>query len=423
MSNNQIESIEEGCYSLTPGAFKGLTNLEYLDLSNNKISELGSVLRDLKNLKVLKLDKNQIRKLTAENFKKNSNLEIITLEFNKISEIEEWTFQNQEHLIDLNLSSNRLVDMGPCSFSYLSNLKDLKLSMNRIKSIHDKTFFNSQRLEKLDLSYNYLKKIDCELFNTPNLQCLNLRSNLIADFNSLSFGMVSNLKTLDMSHNKIININGIHLAYLDSLKELNLSNNSIQDIDDNSFQELTSLINLNLSNNEIKHFNFQYLKESMFIDLDNNSFGSDAIAKLSKDAEIKNIFISLSGNQNFKSNELNKIDTEWSKKLDKMVKNKNSPRFLESFKKSSISVKKSNLKVNDEVDKNVSIDSQDIIDVNEVSAHNNSKEIKSSKAKSANLDHNRPVIIETTMMLIVLNRLRKTFCSCSDKSRYIDRDD
>lgn len=103
---------------------KGLTNLEYLDLSGTKLSSVAS-LASLKNLRVLYLQRNTISDITS--LKGLTKLQILSLNGNKVSNITALTPLIQ--LTELYLRENLIKDFSP--LTRLSRLNVLYIGLNK----------------------------------------------------------------------------------------------------------------------------------------------------------------------------------------------------------------------------------------------------------------------------------------------------
>ena len=139
-------------------AFEGLLNLEYLDISDNKVLSLpASALGRLPQLKRLKADYNRIGALSEEILKSVKGLEELSLAYNIIREIPKGTFGD------------------------LTNLKILNLFGNQIAMVDQTTFAGAEKnLEYLDLGFNTIKNIETDLY-LPALKYLNLAKNNLSD--------------------------------------------------------------------------------------------------------------------------------------------------------------------------------------------------------------------------------------------------
>lgn len=103
---------------------KLLTNLEYLDLSNTKLTSVSS-LASLKNLRVLYLYKNSIKDITP--LKGLTKLEILSINGNKVSNIS--TLAGFAQLTELYIRENAITDYSPVA--KLKNLNILYLKGNK----------------------------------------------------------------------------------------------------------------------------------------------------------------------------------------------------------------------------------------------------------------------------------------------------
>ena len=96
---------------------KQMANLEYLDLSNTKITDI-SALGSLKNLRVLYLQRNNISNISI--LKGLSKLEILSLNGNKLSNIS--TLSGLTQLSELYIRDNKIANYNP-----IANLKKLRI--------------------------------------------------------------------------------------------------------------------------------------------------------------------------------------------------------------------------------------------------------------------------------------------------------
>ncbi|ETN67288.1 chaoptin [Anopheles darlingi] len=149
-------------------AFRRLTALEALDLSNNRLKVLtdGS-LHLLRNLVSLELHDNQLETLAKGTFQADlhTRLATVSLRYNSIRSIATHTFVELPALTALFLDDNRLETIERRAFMNLDRLKLLNLRGNRLTRIADEAFQNLPELEKLDLAYNELSSFDFDFFD------------------------------------------------------------------------------------------------------------------------------------------------------------------------------------------------------------------------------------------------------------------
>ena len=118
-------------------AFEGLLNLEYLDISDNKVLSLpAAALGRLPQLKRLKADYNRIGALSEEILKSVKGLEELSLAYNIIREIPKGTFGDLTQLKILNLFGNQIAIIDQTTFAGAEkNLQDeYKLCSGTIQS-------------------------------------------------------------------------------------------------------------------------------------------------------------------------------------------------------------------------------------------------------------------------------------------------
>ena len=168
-----------------------LKELEYIDLSKNRISDI-KALQHLKKLKFLDLRNNDISVVSiSENLK---NLQFLKLDGNRISDIS--FHQNLLKLESLDLNYSQISDLSV--FQELKNLKILNLELNEISDIS--AILNLENLESLNLNNNRVRDL-APLTMLYNLHTLNIGSNFIEEIEALID--VPKLKELYIDGNNI----------------------------------------------------------------------------------------------------------------------------------------------------------------------------------------------------------------------------
>ncbi|XP_026752440.2 LOW QUALITY PROTEIN: protein artichoke-like [Galleria mellonella] len=303
LSHNNINSFE----ILT---FEGLSKLQTLYLSNNKLKDIGHTLMRFSDLLDLTLDNNEITVIIEPNFKVMSKLEKLNLSSNVIQDIEETAFQNLSDLQVLDLSNNKITFLSNIFFKNNNKLKTVYISYNafttipseifsgkaieqfhmfnnNITGVIDSTMFNGICEPNLDLSNNKILAIKSVIYKNCiyPIESLNFSKNIIHNISQEAFKTLESLVDLDLSynnlnyidfnisylnkleiyvsHNQIKKITKLVLKNLTSLKILDLSQNAIIEIENNSFDDLLSLetlyLNDNLFTNSLKSHIFQKL--------------------------------------------------------------------------------------------------------------------------------------------------------------------
>ena len=163
--------------------WKGLDNLEFLDLSVNSLQgELPPSLFALPQLKSLHLSHNTFSGSSKLSINTSSPLEVVDLSNNALQGSIPQIFFQLQNLLSLSLASNKLSgSLRLSDFSKLTNLVSLDLSYNKL-SVHVE---ERVQLAKLFPRLETLMLASCNLHKIPNLQ------------------NQSSLMMLDLSHNEL----------------------------------------------------------------------------------------------------------------------------------------------------------------------------------------------------------------------------
>ncbi|XP_028039652.1 toll-like receptor 6 [Bombyx mandarina] len=181
-----------------------------------------------------------------------TQLTVLDISYNKILDLGSENFESNSEMRHLNLSHNFLKRLDKDAFVGLNSLVDLNLSNNEISNIHVQTFRDLSALERLDFSNNRLVTFEPETFEPlSSLKILSLRNNSILDIPSANLGFVIHLEYLDLSENLIQQVSRHGLPFLKELKHLDLNNNIIESVDQLGFHSLPSLRHLDLSDNNM----------------------------------------------------------------------------------------------------------------------------------------------------------------------------
>ncbi|KAM6942391.1 LOW QUALITY PROTEIN: slit homolog 1b [Lycodopsis pacificus] len=127
----------------------------------------------------LRLNNNDLSVLEATGaFKGLSQLKKINLSNNKISEIEDGAFEGASSAMELHLTANHLESVRGGMFRGMEGLRMLMLRNNKISCIHNGSFTGLSNVRLLSLYDNQLSTILPGAFDTlPNLSTLNLLAN------------------------------------------------------------------------------------------------------------------------------------------------------------------------------------------------------------------------------------------------------
>lgn len=206
LSNNQISEQE-----LSKFHFKGLVNLEKLDLSvNSNIKYLGhNVFQYNEKLRFLNISKTGLKTLDSLG---SEYFETIDFSWNNIEKIEASDFSGLTKLLSLDLSHNKLKTVQKNLFQDLTSLLELNLSHNKIETIDASNFNGLQRLQSLDLSFNFISELSTIKY-LKSLKFLYLQNNKIIVI-PCSQQLPQAIEILDISFNQLFILKGINKLHL-----------------------------------------------------------------------------------------------------------------------------------------------------------------------------------------------------------------
>jgi len=272
LQGNKITSLHE--YS-----FGGLENtLSELTLANNNLDSFPlSAVRRLKNLRVLKMNGNQMTSLPKEDgFTRFTLLHTLDLRGNHLTDLDDLRspFELMPKLVSLSLSSNKLNSIGNKLFLPLTDLESLDLSKNSLVHLHGAVFASQRKIKSIDLSYNQLQYLEVGTFhNLPNLRELFLTRNNLTKLMNGTFYNTPQVGSLYLEHNSLRELDSGVFSSLTHLFQLHLSFNQLKVIPTTLFRSTQQLRSLSLDNNGIeiiKPGTFDNLKELRDLRLQKN---------------------------------------------------------------------------------------------------------------------------------------------------------
>ncbi|RYR32281.1 hypothetical protein Ahy_A10g046868 isoform A [Arachis hypogaea] len=302
-----------------PSNLGNLTNLHFLDLSDNEFSrdsninwisqlpllehlDMSSIYYGLQvdivnvtisapNLQILSLAHNRLNVSNLDAFQNATSIEFLDLSWNNFDSLPSW-FHKFEKLKHLFLSSNNFQGTIPDALQNMTSIEVLDLSDNSFTSVPSwfvelkKLVYLSLSMEEsrllvlsemwyLNLSHNQISGSLPEHIGhiMPNLGYLILGNNLINGSIPKSLCQVDDLSILDLSKNRLSG--KIPNCWKDNRKwdEINLSSNKLTGTFPSSFWNLSTLSWLHLNNNSL-HGEFlasmRYLPYLLIMDLGEN---------------------------------------------------------------------------------------------------------------------------------------------------------
>lgn len=275
----------------------GLKELKQLRLSKNQICMIMNPLFDQKaTLDLLDLSQNCLNVIPALALRSCMELKYLSLAGNNLKEITSMQFMSLPKLIELRLQGNKLERVMPNGFMNVPALQMLFMHNNLLSSFDPGTLQAFKELQLIDLSSNAFLKIPlfkdmAQLFEvrldnnkidtietltfsgTPNLKIISLANNQIGTIARNSFDAQEQLEHLNLADNFLTTIERGMLEGMRHLKDLNLRNNTISELNRHSFTSSPELISLDLSHNQLKTLRngtFTPFQRLHLLKLDNN---------------------------------------------------------------------------------------------------------------------------------------------------------
>ncbi|MCL4123735.1 UNVERIFIED_CONTAM: hypothetical protein GTU68_030591 [Idotea baltica] len=265
--SNHISKIDEA-------AFMNLTNLEYLDLSYNNLTEQS-------------LDPEIFRGPFTDKAPDPIPLKELKLAHNKITSLPKNCFQHVPNLTSLDLSYNDFVDLSiktAQAISELRKLEKLDLSYTRLARLPDHFFAELRNLVELDLSGNEFFRVPAEVNFAHSLRTLSLNDNLFGTIGANDFwSSLNQLETLNLKQSRTLyQLGNGAFGNLTSLRTLFLSDNpQLSDVYPlaftNSKNETLHLLELHLEGNDLSSLPIEALPwhEIPYLNLQSNPWNCD----------------------------------------------------------------------------------------------------------------------------------------------------
>ncbi|KAL3875510.1 hypothetical protein ACJMK2_033456 [Sinanodonta woodiana] len=207
--DNRIRTIEN---------IDNLRELCSLHLQHNKIKTIGKGLGNLKKLKMLRLDCNQILKIDIPELSPCVQLTFIDVSYNMLDSL--------------------------AALNYLPNLEELYASGNRLRSVSDLT--KCRQLQEVDLSGNRLTDLS-GLKGLPKLQILTVSNNQLTSLRSA--GKLKSLQEIHATNNQICELKTLPSQF-PALEILDIPDNQIYHWEEVcALEKLEELVELFISAN------------------------------------------------------------------------------------------------------------------------------------------------------------------------------
>ncbi|XP_073447004.1 extracellular matrix protein 2-like [Dendrobates tinctorius] len=188
-------------------AFAGLPNLDWLDLSKNKLDDSGlsnDVFKNLTKLKRLNLDGNRLTVLPQL----PASVQELKVNDNKLLELNQHSFRGLGNLLNLEMEGNGFHDgnVSPMTFKPLKKLIYLRLNRNHFRAIPSGL---PTTIQELHLDNNRIEVVSEGILNkTLNLSIIVMSNNQLQEDRIAPRAWIHlmNVESLDLSHNRLVHV-------------------------------------------------------------------------------------------------------------------------------------------------------------------------------------------------------------------------
>ncbi|XP_062601892.1 toll-like receptor 4 [Saccostrea cucullata] len=176
------------CSYISPGFFKDLKNLSYIDLSNNALGENlendveGEIFQNLFMLKTLNLTRNRIVRLPSKVFWNLKQLENLNLSFNSLSKFTV-PVSHMNHLSHLDLSNNQISSLSREIRDMLDaisqkNILSLNLKGNELRCNCENLDFVKWIISSKNINFLHLDEYVCSSSNSSGIPFSEIENRL-----------------------------------------------------------------------------------------------------------------------------------------------------------------------------------------------------------------------------------------------------
>ena len=125
--------------TLDSDVFQDLSNLQYLNIDSNQISELPEtgLLYNMKSLNYFSIEQNNLTRVPVNIFEGAVNLTYLDIANNKLEYLPEDIFRTTKYLREIYLNNNQLTTLPKTLFWKLRDLNSLHLEKNKLTSIDE----------------------------------------------------------------------------------------------------------------------------------------------------------------------------------------------------------------------------------------------------------------------------------------------
>jgi len=316
VSNNRITK-------LSGGMLVHAVDLWYVNFSNNKISKLATKAFTNNNLlRELHLNNNAISNINKNVFSKLPNLEVLDLSYNNIGEavssgkndpdIHREAFRQLKSVKKMLLNNNQIKRISPMQFKGLKNLELLNLDHNQIETIPEDAFKNMENLKFVFARYNKISSIAGNSFESnPALKIAYLSHNEISEIDAALLAGKTELKRVDLGDNKLTSVGDIFEGSKDNMYNTYLYQNNIGSVNKNLLSGASAMAQLDVSENQLSDGSLAFVPEVIkaaddmqWINLKDNQFADGSLDALHTNMDVLDAKVSKAQIESNDSNQL-----------------------------------------------------------------------------------------------------------------------
>lgn len=247
-----VEMIRNACISIK--------TLQHFDVSQNELNELPLDISLLTDLETLNCSFNKLTDMN-ELFNQLKRLKELDLSNNLFKSLPNVVY-TYKYLIRLNCEHNRLTVVNQGLLN-LKRLKFLILDHNLLESVESIDFGQMKKLEYIHIAHNQLTKFPRGLHLLHHIKNVNLSYNRLTTF-PIDLLLVNTLDVINLSHNSIAKLPPLPVAYT----------------------RPSLIFSIDLSHNELAKFYDYLLLIALKVDVSNNKIriiSNDIVKRLTND--------------------------------------------------------------------------------------------------------------------------------------------
>ncbi|KAM8975493.1 toll-like receptor 7 [Pelodytes ibericus] len=279
-----LDLSQNNFFFVRPTDFTDLDFLKCLNLSGNAISQTlnGTEFSTLSNLKYLDFSNNRIDLLYEGAFQELKELEVLDLSYNKHYFLAEGITHMLNFTANLRCLKKLMMNWNEISTSTSNEMVSQSLRILEFKGNNlnilwkdgDKRYLNFfkrlSKLSKLDISHNSLTFVPPGAFEgmPPKLTVLHLAKNNLNTFDWGKLHLLQKLQVLDLSGNYLTTVPPVLSNSTTSINKLILSDNKIKKLTPYFLMDAFNLKYLDLSNNKLQLIGQSSFPENVLDNLD-----------------------------------------------------------------------------------------------------------------------------------------------------------